>query len=276
MNLRLPHFALPHFALALCVPAALAAADDASFAILVDGTNALPNALFSGADAGAINALSPNGFSQVAYNVVLIRDSASGKSLLIDSGNGGELLSKLKDAGAAPGSIDAILLTHSHGDHVGGLLAPDGKSPAFPNASVHIAAAELEFWKASRPEQAAACENAYEFNLIEPDEKTPVFLPNIVALDTAGHTPGHVSFLVDNRRLFAGDLLHSLPLQFARPEISASFDVDKAKAAAVRRKILERAAAENWFFAAYHIPIYPFGRVAVEGDGFRISAGANP
>lgn len=262
---------LAHFALALCVPAALAAADGASFTVIIDGTNALPNTLFSGADAGTINTLSPSGSSQVAYNVVLVRDNASGKSLLIDSGNGGELLSKLKDAGAPPESIDAILLTHSHGDHVGGLLAADGKSPAFPNASVHITAAELDFWRESRPAQAAACESAYKFNFITPDEKTPVFLPNIVALDTAGHTPGHVSFLVDDRHLFAGDLLHSQSMQFAHPGISAAFDADKAKASAARKKILKRAAAENWLFAAYHIPIYPAGRITVDGDGFRIS-----
>ena len=62
----------------------------------------------------------------------------------------------LKDAETSPEYISAVLLTHNHGDHVRGLLAEDGVFPVFTNATLFISAAELDFWKASRPEQAAA------------------------------------------------------------------------------------------------------------------------
>ena len=238
---------------------------------VTDGTNALPNTLFSGADAATIDALAPDGFSPVAYNVTIVGDLRRGKYLLIDTGNGGDLLAALKEAKISPESVEAILLTHSHADHVNGLLASDGASPAFPNAKVHITAAELDFWKASRPDYAMACEAAYNgFAFITPDEKTQVFPPHydIVAIDTAGHTPGHVSFLIDRKTFVAGDLLHSQRIQFAHPEVSASFDVDKTQAAAMRRRILERAAAEQWNFTAYHLPNRSPGKVVKQNEGF--------
>ena len=240
---------------------------------IVDGTGALPNALFSGADASIIDALAPDGSSPVAYNVILIQDNMRGKNLLIDTGNGGNLQGELTKVKVLPESVDTILLTHSHADHVNGLLAADGQSPAFPNAKVYLTAAELDFWKASRPDQTAACEAAYNgFSFITPDEKTQVCPPyDIVAFDTAGHTPGHVSFLVEGNIFVAGDLLHSQLIQFARPEVSPSFDVDKTQAAAVRRRILERAAAEDWDFMAYHLPSWRSGQVIKKGDGFLFS-----
>jgi glyoxylase-like metal-dependent hydrolase (beta-lactamase superfamily II) len=106
---------------------------------------------------------------------------------------------------------------------------------------------------------------------ITPDEKMPVtILPTIKAIDAAGHTPGHVIFLINGDTLFAGDLLHSDLLQFAHPEICATFDNDKEAAVAMRRKILTRAAEENWDFIASHVP--KSGRIEKDGDGFRLVA----
>jgi len=244
----------------------------ASTRVLLDGTNSLANALFAGADESLINKLAPDGHTPVACNVLLVQvpstPFASHRNILIDTGYGGNLQAELKAAGLSPEDITDILLTHSHFDHVGGLLASDGATRVFQNAHLHITAAELDFWRASNPEQAAACEKAYKIVFITPDEKTHVAISAIVAIDAAGHTPGHVVFLINRKILFAGDLLHSDLMQFAHPKICADFDNDKEAAVAMRRKILTRAAEENWDFIASHVP--KSGRIEKDGDGFRL------
>jgi len=269
--LLLPVFAL----LAGCWPSVTVSLLDPSIKVdvLLDGTNTLANALFSGADESLINKLAPEGHTPVACNILLVRDFERNKNILIDTGYGGNLQAELKAVDLSAEDITDILITHSHFDHVGGLLAADGVAPAFPNATLHITAAELDFWRAQNPNQAAACEKAYKIKFIKPDGKTPVAKSKIVAIDASGHTPGHVVFLNNGKvlfgkPLFAGDLLHSDLLQFAQPEIYPIFDNDKDAAFAMRRKILTRAAEEKWIFHASHV--LDNGKIEKEGDGFRL------
>lgn len=90
----------------------------------------------------------------LSQNVVLL-DTPSGR-ILVDPGSRGSqsvplladagmLFENLRAAGISPTSVDHVLLTHAHGDHVNGLLSPDG-GPAFPNAKVHIGRREHRFW----------------------------------------------------------------------------------------------------------------------------------
>ena len=235
-----------------------------------DGDNVLPNELFSGAEESLINALAPDGHTPVSCNVFYIWEGDTNKRILIDTGYGGALQAKLEEAKISPDAITDILITHSHFDHVGGLLATNGIA-AFPNAAVHITAAELDFWRAKNPDQAAACEKAYQIAFINPDGKTPVAMPGLVAIDAAGHTPGHVVFLLYGRFFFAGDLLHSDLLQFAHPEIYPTFDNDKDAAFAMRVKFLNHAAERYWRFHACHIK--GTGQVEKDGDGFNFNTG---
>jgi glyoxylase-like metal-dependent hydrolase (beta-lactamase superfamily II) len=262
---------LPLLALGAMLSGCGNAPESTAWITLVDGTNTLANALFSGADEMVFKIFAPEGRTPVACNVFLLRamDGNEQRNILIDTGMGAGLMDELAAAGLAPEDVTDILITHTHFDHVGGLLAADGESPAFPEATLHITRAELEYWRSSQADKARACEEAYPLTFILPDGETPVVLPNLVALDAAGHTPGHVVFLLNNRQkqLFAGDLLHSDLLQFANPEVCASFDMDREAAVAARLKILARAADENWGFQSCHV-IQP-GRVKRDGDAFK-------
>ena len=242
--------------------------------ILLDGTNSLENALFTG-DASIIKKFAPDGHTPVACNVLLVKPAFMVfKPILIDTGYGGDLLAQLKTHGLSPENIGDILITHTHFDHVGGLMTTNGTA-AFPNATLHITAAELEFWKNSKPplanpELATAVEKAYKIEFITPDGKTPVANPYITAIDVAGHTPGHVVFRFgwENAILFAGDILHSELLQFAHPEIYPVFDNDKDAAHIARTNILTRAAENNWTFYSSHVT--RSGKIVKDGEGFKL------
>ena len=241
-----------------------------------DGDNILANELFSGADESLINTLAPDGHTPVSCNVFYLFDGATNKRILIDTGYGGALQSELEAANISPDTITDILITHVHFDHVGGLMATNGTA-AFPNATVHITAAELDFWKnaeppLANPELAAAVEKAYKISIIIPDGKTPVAVPWLFALDAAGHTPGHVVFgaAVFGNQFFMGDLLHSELIQFSHPEIYPVFDHDKEAAYTKRTNLLTRAANNGWFVHFSHVKEDSSRRVEKDGDGFKI------
>ena len=253
---------------ALCGCRSLFFVHSHSFIPFNDGDNALANDLFLGADKALINALAPDGHTPVSCNVFCIWKGD--KQILIDTGYGGALQDDLKKRNIHHGDITDILITHVHFDHVGGLLTTNGTA-AFPNATVHITAAELDFWRNAEPpladpKLAAAVEKMYKISLITPDGETPVAIPGLVAIDAAGHTPGHVIFLYLGRFLYAGDLLHSELFQFAHPGIYPVFDNDKDAALAVRRKILSLPVDRQWFYHSCHVK--ESGLLVKDGDGF--------
>ena len=82
-------------------------------------------------------------------------------------------------------------------------------------------------------------------------------LPNVRAVDEAGHTPGHIGVMVesgDKTFLFWSDLLHAFDAQTADPSMSATFDMDPAAAALVREATLKRAREEGWLVVGSHVP----------------------
>lgn len=221
-----------------------------------DGKGEIANSMFSGASAEEIAKLAPK---ELDINTFVLRKGKT--TILIDTGKGGDLIANLKSAGIEPSDVNAVFLTHSHFDHVSGLLKDD--KAVFSNAKIWIAEKEIEFWQESSKEHLEKCKRAYgEFSIVIPDEKTAILLPEIVALDISGHTPGHTAFLVrsnGNAALIVGDLLHSGELQIKNPDICAIFDKDKEKSAKIRKDIMKRAAAEAWLFSAAHLPNFGMG-----------------
>jgi len=163
------------------------------------------------------------------------------------------------------GARSKILLTHGHGDHVGGLLSE--KWEVSPEAKIYMSKPEIAYWL--EPEQkdspAAKMLALYGERVIPFDFDTEV-LPGVWARDASGHTPGSTVFETEDV-LFVGDILHCAALQFPRPEICASFDVDKPAAVAMRKHWLSKAAESGKPIAASHLPFPGIGTVKEDGNG---------
>jgi glyoxylase-like metal-dependent hydrolase (beta-lactamase superfamily II) len=213
----------------------------------------------------------PDGTWASAVNAFLLR--TSDKNILIDAGLGRALQSNLASAGLNPEQINIILLTHMHGDHIGGLLA-DGKK-VFPNADLYIAKAEYDYWIKSDNKLALNVLSAYKdrLKLFIPSEistKKKELFAGVSAVAAYGHTPGHTAYLIESQSsklLIWGDLTHVTPVQFPHPEIAVTYDVEPSKAIESRKQIMEFAAKNNIPIAGMHIAFPAMGTLKKEGRG---------
>jgi glyoxylase-like metal-dependent hydrolase (beta-lactamase superfamily II) len=229
-----------------------------------------------GADEGALGRYLPNGSYQSETNTFLIR--TPDRLILVDTGFGTTLFESMKTLGVQPDQVDAVLLTHLHGDHIGG-LAKDGKA-LFSKARVYLAEQEREYWTKTNPNPGAAAALApygsriTTFNPGDLGALLQEIIPGITPIAAFGHTPGHTMFMVDSegkKLLIWGDLMHVQDIQFPLPEISVSYDTDPAAAAAVRKRVLEYAARSRIPIAGMHL-VYPaIGTVTVQSVGYRLT-----
>ncbi|MDR3011884.1 MAG: MBL fold metallo-hydrolase [Chitinispirillales bacterium] len=206
----------------------------------------------------------PGGKAPAAVHVFLVR--TGGKTYLIDAGFG----NAVKDGTIDPSKIEAVLITHEHGDHVGGLLREDGTANF--NAPVFIAKKERDYWNDPATPNSELQKNIAGVygNRYRTFSFGDTLAPGIVAVDASGHTPGHTAFLIgagSTKVLIAGDFLHAAALQFPNPNESARFDINKGAAAARRRQLMEMAEANGWLIAGIHIPAPGYGRVRSNGRG---------
>jgi glyoxylase-like metal-dependent hydrolase (beta-lactamase superfamily II) len=223
-------------------------------------------------DKAALDKYIPGGAFASAVNTFLIK--TANQIVVVDTGFGGAIFSSMKTLGVDAGQVDAVLITHMHGDHING-LQKDGTA-LFPKATVYLAQQERDFWvKPGTPAEAALAPYRGRVKTFLPAELGATaadLIPGIKAIASFGHTPGHTSYLVESegkQLIIWGDLMHVGPIQFPLPEQSVSFDTDPVAAAATRRKILAYAAANNAAIGGMHL-VYPaIGTVAVEGTGYR-------
>jgi glyoxylase-like metal-dependent hydrolase (beta-lactamase superfamily II) len=257
-------------------------ADDTIFAyrlgrfevfMLVENQGAGRSSILLGAGEDDIKKYLGTSFLQET-NTFLIR--TPDRNILVDTGFGITLFESMETLGISPASIDAILLTHLHGDHIGGLQR-DGK-PLFPNARVYLAEQERGFWTKTNINRGAINALAPYSSVLEtflPGELGSVtreLLPGITAIAAFGHTPGHTMFQLESegkRLIIWGDLMHVQNIQFPLPDVSVSYDTDPAAAAATREKVLAYAASNNIPIAGMHL-VYPaIGEVRAESGGYR-------
>lgn len=181
--------------------------------------------------------------------------------LLFDTGNGpsGMLSASMATAGVEAGAVTDIFISHSHGDHVGGLVGANG-GLAFPNAAIHISANE---WAAMQANAQLASLVTTVTTRVATFEPGAELTPGVRAVDIQGHTPGHSGYLITSGQaslLYIGDTMHHSVISVQRPDWTIAFDGNAPLAQESRKALLSSSAASGQRVYAVHFPFPGLGR----------------
>lgn len=220
---------------------------------------------------------------ETSVNAYLV--NTGGKIVLVDTGTAGlfgptagRVLANLKASGYSPEQVDEIVITHMHGDHIGG-----ASSSVFPNATLRIDKRDSDFWLA--PEQvakggdggkaiAALVKGFADAGRFKPFEGSPggvEIAPGVKAFPAYGHTPGHSNFVAESKgqkMMFWGDLMHVAAVQFPDPSVTIQFDSDPKAARPAREAAYAAAAKDGYYVAVTHVSFPGIGRLRVDGKGY--------
>lgn len=193
-----------------------------------------------------------------------------------------EFLKSLEAAGCAADAVDTVVCTHLHVDHVGwNTMLKDGAwVPTFPNARYLIGRREYDHWRREGDDDQQAIlgdsvQPIFDAGLAELVEMNHRISDEVRLTPTPGHTPGHVSVLIESkgeRAMITGDMLHH-PCQFARPHWSPSFDSDPVAGAHMRKAVMEEVADAPVLVIGTHFAAPTAGHVRRDGDAFRFDVG---
>ena len=203
---------------------------------------------------------------EVSLQPLLVR--ADKRVLLFDTGAGGlfgpttgHVMMAFADAGADRETVTDIFISHSHGDHVGGLVTADGKL-AFPNAAIHISKPEWEFLSGQKDMAALVAAVTPKVDAFKPGAE---LVPGVVkAVEIKGHTPGHSGYRITSGSeslLYVGDSMHHSVLSVQKPEWTIAFDTDNAVATASRTALINELAASGQRVYAVHFPFPGLGKM---------------
>jgi len=254
----------------------------ASISLLAEGERQNGTGILIGATDEMIKNAIPDGTYTMATNAFMIE--MGGKVLLFDAGLGQKTIDNLTVYGKKASDVDAVFITHFHGDHTGSLMINGQKG--YPNASLYVAKQEYDYYM-NDAEMTALPENrrgafttarnifdAYNDKLVvfTPNEieSATELIPGVKGVAAYGHTPGHAGYLVESagQKLFLwGDLAHAMAIQMPYPEVAVSFDTDPVKAVAVRQRLLNYLVAKGIEIAGAHIPFPGMGNLVKQESG---------
>lgn len=268
---------------------------DIAATVLSDGNIGGPPTIYAGdapeADLQEVlrRAFLPTDFLTLNLNTLLLE--IDGRRVLLEAGagttmgpNGGRLFDNLRAAGLSPEDIDLVVISHTHPDHVGNLRTADG-GKAFPRATVMAPRADWAFFVEGEPDLSympvpVEFRQRFAANIkrsvqpyareIELYEAGSEILPGLTTIAAAGHTPGMATFLVHSggeQVLLTADLAYHPVVNVDRPWRPGP-DRDKETAAAARRGIFDRAAADGTLVLGFHFPFPGLGRILRTDSGY--------
>ncbi|GAA6187949.1 MBL fold metallo-hydrolase [Litorivita sp. NS0012-18] len=212
-------------------------------------------------------AMIPTDAAQFFFTPTLVNTGA--ELILFDTGtNPAGITDALEAAGYGAEQVDKVVITHMHGDHIGGLMGEGGET--FANATYVTGQAEFDHW-------AKAGNEGFDAKVRPLAEKMSFIgeggaaASGITGMAAFGHTPGHMAYMLDSggqQMLLGADFANHYVWSLAHPDWEVRFDMDKSAAAATRRKILDMLAATRTPFVGYHMPFPATGYVETRGDGF--------
>lgn len=256
---------------------------DCEISLLSEDNGSRDTGILIGATPEMIQQAIPDGTFPNGMNAFLVR--MPGKTVLVDTGLGKHLLENLRSLGVAPEEVDVVLITHMHGDHIGGILK-EGQV-VFPKADVYLPRPEHDYWMSDaamnkQPENrrggfvnARKMIEAYQnklhlFQPAELGEATADLIPGIQGFAAYGHTPGHTIFMLQSKNhkmLIWGDLTHAMAIQMPYPQVAVTYDVDPGLAIEYRKKVLEYVSANQIPVAGMHIAYPAMGTVTSDIKG---------
>ena len=224
---------------------------------------------------------------ELSINCFLI-DTGS-RRILVDTGAGelfgagaGRIVANLRAAGYQPEAIDAILLTHIHGDHSGGLSVKGQR--LFPNAVLRVDRRDADYWLPPAHEAEAPADRRLSFQQarqtvgpyveagkLQPFDGPTQLYPGVRSVAEHGHTPGLSGYLIESggeRLLLWGDIVHAAEAQFRDPSLTIQYDVDAPAAIAARKRILADAASQGYLVGGAHLSFPGLGHVRAEQAGY--------
>ncbi|MCA6107900.1 MBL fold metallo-hydrolase [Bradyrhizobium cenepequi] len=274
---------------------------DIQVTVVSDGKNVfkLEDSFITNAKKEEVNAALEKAFLPrdvfTIYFAPLVINSG-GKLIVLDTGNGpvaktnskganGLFIDNMLAAGFDPKAVDMVVISHFHSDHVNGLLTADG-ALAFPNAEVLVPAVEWKFWMDDGEMSRAPAgrmqnlfksnRNVFETGLkkkVTPYEWGKEVAPGLLAVETAGHTPGHTSYVLSSGagKVFIQSDVTNNPNPFAtNPGWHAFFDQDADMAEKTRRRIYDMVAAEKLQLQGFHYPFPGLANIEKDGNGYRV------
>ncbi|MFN7223764.1 MAG: MBL fold metallo-hydrolase [Paracoccaceae bacterium] len=190
--------------------------------------------------------------------------------VLFDTGLAPETITgALAAAGYTPDQVDIVVLTHMHGDHIGGMAGDAGVT--FPNARYVTGSVEHNHW-------SQAGNEGFD-GKVRPQNDKMTFLEDggsvvsgVTAMAAFGHSPGHMAYRLESEGqnlVLAADAANHYVWSLQKPDWEVRFDMDKAAAAATRKALFGMLAADRVPFVGYHMPFPGVGYVEAMGDGFR-------
>ena len=228
-------------------------------------------------------------FVSIPFTVIVVK--TGGKTILCDSGTGGQvqptagkMMANMTAAGIDPKSIDTILISHCHPDHIFGLMEKGTNAPVFPNAEIVISDVEYKFWtdptvvdrlNEARKGLARRIQAVFPtWKNIRQVTGAADVAPGMRYVMAPGHTPGHRAFHLssgDKQLMISNDTAYVPALVMANPGWHGGYDQDAPLAEASRRALLDRVIADKTLISGYHFPFPGAGTVSKDGASYALS-----